>query len=140
MPGASVEKAIIGRVKGLFDSRGINQREFADALGVSPSWVSAFFAGRRPANDIHLLLKIARYFGVTVGYLLNETERGRDAGATTLLGAWTEMTDERDRQAVLNLALMLRGRNADPNTAPPHEPLPALGAVGGTTRGLRRRR
>lgn len=116
MPGADLDRLITTRVEALFKNRGISQREFAEAIGVSPSWVSAFFGHRRPANDIHTLSRIARYFGVSVGYLLNETERGRDAGATTLLGAWEGLSDDLDRDAVLQLALRLRGRGGG---APP---------------------
>lgn len=117
-----VETTIRERVRGLFKSRAdLSQREFADALGVDPSWVSAFLAGRRPANDIHLLVKIARYFGVSVGYLLDETERGLDAGAMTLIATW-EHLDPADRSVVLTLALNLRRRGDTPAVAPPHAP------------------
>lgn len=138
MSGARVEKGIIDRVRGLFVSHGITQREFADALGVSPSWVSAFFSGRRPANDIHLLLKIARYFGVTVGYLLNETDRGRDAGASAVIGVW-ETLDERGRRALLNLALTLRDPDDDRGTARSAERPDGRGVGGGTTTGPAKR-
>ena len=135
-----MERAIIGRVRGLFDSRGISQRELAESLGVSPSWVSAFFSGKRPANDIHILIKLARYFGVSVGYLLNETERGRDAGASTLLAAWESMADERDRKAILSLALTLKRDSGGLDTEPPPEPSHAPDAGGGTTKGRAKRR
>jgi transcriptional regulator with XRE-family HTH domain len=112
--GADVEKAIVARVKALFETHAITQRELADAIGTSPSWVSAFFANRRPANDIHLLLRIARYFGVSVGYLLNESERGRDAETATLLAAFDGLLQP-DRAVVLNVALSLK-RRGEPAT------------------------
>lgn len=135
-----METVIRDRVKALFDSRGgLSQAEFAAAIGTKPSWVSHFFRGSRPANDIHLLRRIARYFGVPVGYLLNETEPAKDAGAVTLLSAWATM-DEKSRQAVLNLALMLRGHDDDTRTgSPPGSPLAHAGA-GGTTKAPKKRR
>ena len=126
MPVADVERAIISKVRGLFDSRGISQRELADAIGTSPSWVSAFFAQRRPANDIHLLQRIARYFGVSVGYLLHETERGRDAESATLLAAFAELQPP-DRDVVLNVALSLLRRRGE--TAAGEAPAGAMSAV-----------
>lgn len=122
----SVEAAIQERVKALYASRpGLRQHELAEALGVSPSWVSAFLAGRRNANDLPLLVKIARYFGVTVAYLLGESERGRSADATTLLTVFEQELSPPDREAVLQLALMLRRRGNNSvgggSSAPPGE-------------------
>lgn len=135
-----MERGIIARAKALFDVKGVNQREFADALGRSPSWVSAFFSGKRPANDIHLLMKIARYFGVTVGYLLNETDKGHDAKAMTLLAAWSKITNERARNTVLQSALMLQDQTDDPDTGPGPGPSGGHEPGGGTTKGPRKHR
>jgi len=111
-----VETTVRERVTALFRSRGLSQRELADALGVDPSWVSAFLKGTRHANDLPLLVRLARYFGVSVGYLLNEADRGRDAGAATLLATWDQLEGP-DRDVVLQLALSLR-RRSDGASAP----------------------
>jgi len=103
----SVEAIVRERVNALFTSRtDLSQKELAAALKVSPSWVSAFLAGRRNANDLPLLTKIARFFGVSVGYLLGETERGLRADAMILLAKYEEL-EPPDRDAVLQLALTL---------------------------------
>ncbi len=103
----SIAMVIRDRTEALFKAKAVSQVEFANGIGVHPSWVSQFLSGRRAANDIEVLSKIARYFGVTVGYLLNETDRGRDAGAATLLAIWEEL-NERDRDLLLDVARTLR--------------------------------
>jgi len=106
----SVEDTIRGRVAELLAAQqDVKQHEFGRAIGRTGSWVSAFLAGKRHANDVRLVVKIARYFGVTVGYLLNESDRGRDAGAATLLATWDELLLP-DQDVVLQLALSLRRR------------------------------
>jgi transcriptional regulator with XRE-family HTH domain len=90
----------------------VTQEEFGRAVGRGFSWVSAFLAGTRHANDVRLVVRIARYFGVTVGYLLKESDRERDAGAMTLLTTW-ESLPHADRDVVLQLALSLRRRADD---------------------------
>lgn len=136
---ADVERLIVDRVRTLFESRGLQQKEFAAGLGVSASWVSAFFGYRRPANDIHLLCKIARYFRVTVGYLLNETERERDADLTTLISAWPAIPAAGRRGLVL-LALQLAGDTGGLNSAPDAESSHAPPQGADTTRPSRKRR
>ncbi len=42
------------RLRELRDRHKMTQLELAEAIGVSPSWVSAFFSGRRNANDVPL--------------------------------------------------------------------------------------
>lgn len=104
----SVPDTIRGRVAELLAAQpDVKQHEFGRAIGRGASWVSAFLTGKRHANDVELLVKIARYFGVSVAYLLNEADRGRDARAATLLAIWEEL-GEKQRAAVLNLALTLR--------------------------------
>lgn len=135
-----IEETIRSRAFALFKSRGVSQVELSEALGTSASWVSAFFGGKRPANDVHLLVKLARYFGVTVGYLLNETERGRDAGATTLVTTWTAL-DERAQRVVLNTALMLKeGQPDGQSSAPSRGSADGLLAASGTTKARAKRR
>jgi transcriptional regulator with XRE-family HTH domain len=108
----SIESTVRERVTALFRAKGISQAEFAGAIGVKPSWVSHFIGGTRNANDLPLLVRIARFFGVTVGYLLSETERGRDPGATILLTTY-EALDARGRALLLDLAASL-GRSNGP--------------------------
>jgi transcriptional regulator with XRE-family HTH domain len=115
------------QVRKLLQSRpDVKQQDFGKAIGRGPSWVSRFLAGERDANETILVARIARFFGVTVGYLLNETDRRRDAATMMLLAAW-ERLDSKDREATLQLALTLRPRDEPGGAAPaeaPDGPLP----------------
>lgn len=129
----SLEATIVARVKALFDSRtGLSQKEFAAAIGVSQSWPSHFFAGNRPANDIHQLAKIARYFSVNVGYLLGEKGYDLTPDEMTLLASWrqcVERKDEKSLRALRALALSL----CEP-LGPEELATPSPGAEGPTPR------
>lgn len=96
--------------------------EFGNRIGRGYSWVSAFRKGTRPATDIDLIVKIAKYLGVSVGYLLGETERTLDPGAATLLATYEQMTT-RDRQLFLQIAATFRQPN-DEAVVPPAGAVP----------------
>lgn len=84
----------------------------------TPSWLSEFFGGKRTTNDLRLVVKMARVFGVTVGYLLGEAEPDRSEGAATLLATW-DAADERDRRMLLQFAATIRrsiGEESPPGT------------------------
>lgn len=123
----------------------VKQKEFGEAIGRGFSWVSAFLGGTRDANDLRLVVRIARYFGVSVGYLLNETDRGFDAGAMTLLTTWQAL-DSGDRDAVLQLALQLKrgtegtddGGSSEPDGGP-HSGGPRTDPTIGKARAKKRR-
>lgn len=120
-----IEEVIRQRVRGLLAARpDVSKTEFGEAVGRGYAWVHAFLAGIRHANEIHLLVKIARYFGVTVGYLLNEADRERDAGAVTLLATWEQLAPA-DQDVVLQLALSLRRRVGEPVALAHSAPAPA---------------
>jgi len=64
---------------------------------------------------------MARVFGVSVGYLLGETDDPLDPGAATLLATW-HVSDAGDRDLLLTLAAGLRrraGDSTDPADAAP---------------------
>lgn len=138
----TVGQRLLARILDLLAHRSdVTQRDFLRAMGrPTPSWRSEFFSGQRTTNDLRLVMKMARYFGVTTSYLLAEDDRAPDAETMTLLSAWDAITDERDRKAVLSLALQLKPRNGGPGTGqsngPASEPLPG----GGTTKGPRKHR
>jgi len=115
-----VAEAIRERVVALLDQRPeLTDVEFGRKIGRGYSWVSAFRAGTRHATDIDLLVTIAKYFGVTVGYLLGETGRTLDAGAMTLLATWDGLQHSpRDRRMLLDIAATFR-RPTDESGEPP---------------------
>lgn len=108
-----LEELVRERVRELLAARpDVNQTAFGAAIGRGYSWVSAFLTGTRHANDIHLLKQIARFFGVSVGYLLGEVERSLDPGAATLLATWDNLS-QRDRKLLLTVAAQFRSPTAE---------------------------
>lgn len=142
VPIDAVGQTILQRIKDLLSHRpDVSRKQFLDAVGrPTPSWGSEFFNGQRTTNDLRLLMRMARYFGVTVGYLLNESDKGRDADAVTLLDAWGRISDPRARRSVLHSALMLADQTDAHNIEPSHELPVAPGRGGGTTKGSKKRR
>lgn len=64
---------LANRIKNLRRSIGLNQIEFAKALNVTQSAVSHWETGRSNP-DTHQLLRIAKYFGITVDELTKGIE------------------------------------------------------------------
>lgn len=125
----NLEATIVERVWALFKSRqGLSQKEFAEALGVDQSWVSHFFKHKRPANDIHLLSRIARYFSVNVGYLLEEKGYDLTPDEITLLAAWRECVARKDEPALRAMRALAQSL-CEPR-APEGPGAPSAGAEG----------
>lgn len=62
------------RLYNLMLERGMTQAALAEKIGVTDVSMSRYVTGKRiPRSDV--LNKIARYFGVSVDYLLNDTKR-----------------------------------------------------------------
>lgn len=137
----SVGRTLLARISELLAQRtDVTRPQFLRAIGrPTPSWGSEFFNGQRTTNNLRLLLKIAKYFGVSVGYLLNEGDNELDTGAVTLLAAWEDM-DEAPRRAILNMALTLKGRSVVPRNGQSPEPPPGHDSEGGTKPAPKKRR
>ena len=110
----AVGQILLQRVVELLATRSEMERaEFGRRIGRGHSWISEFFAGLRTSNDLRLIVRMSRVFGVSVGYLLGETEREPlDPGAATLLATWTA-SGPADRELLLTIAASLRQRVAD---------------------------
>lgn len=61
------------RLKKLIDSRGINQQQLADAIGLSHVSIYYYVEGKK-APGTKTLKKIANYFNVTTDYLLGSSD------------------------------------------------------------------
>jgi transcriptional regulator with XRE-family HTH domain len=121
-----IADVLLQRIRALLAARpDVSRRDFARAIGrPTPSWISEFFAGKRTTNDFRLVVRMARFFGVPVGYLLNEADREMDAATASLLGAWRDLR-EPNRNAVLQLALHLRSQQGGPAPLGPPDGLTA---------------
>lgn len=118
---------LLQRINALLKERAdLNQVAFGRHIGRGRSWVSEFFNKTRTTNDLRLVVAMARVLRVPPGYLLNVETAPQDAKTTTLLGAWQTLTDERDRDAVMNLALQLR---REPDSPTPRQPQGETGAA-----------
>lgn len=85
----------------------LSRTDLGNRIKRGHSWISEFLAGRRTTNDIRLVIKIARVFGVSVGYLLGENDRQLNAGAASLLSTWAT-AQPRERKILLDVAASLR--------------------------------
>lgn len=130
----AIGERLLQRVNALLKTRpDISKADFFRAIGrPTPSWRSEFFAGTRTTNNLRLVMNIARFFGVSVGYVLGEAERALDPGAATLLATWNE-ADERDRELLLKVAGTLRSRTNGPAADTPDDG--GHGPVGQINRG-----
>lgn len=90
------------RLKELRKKNGITQVDFAKAFNISTGTIGNWETGAREP-DAQTLLKIANYFGVTVDYLLGETDTPEKSTKTlvdesdikvALFGGDREVTDE----------------------------------------------
>lgn len=107
-----VARTLLDRVRGLLKARpDLETAQFFRAIGrPTPSWASEFLNGKRTTNDLRLVVKMAKVFGVPVAYLLGQgNDRDLDPGAATLLSTW-ETLDADDRTLLLNVAASFRRR------------------------------
>lgn len=135
----AVGKTLLQRINELLKARpDVDRQAFGRAIGRrTPSWLSEFFSGKRTTNDLRLVLTMARFFRVPVGYLLSDVDDSHDAETLTLLGAWKELHRRQDRGAVLQLVLALRRGAAESpepdrqrhegSSGEPRSPLPSAG-------------
>ena len=61
------------RLRRLRESRGLTQRELAEAIGVSRQAIGLYEAGEREP-DLSTLQKLARALGTSMSYLVGETD------------------------------------------------------------------
>lgn len=108
-PVDALAETLLERVRALLKARpDLDRVQFARRIGrPTPSWISEFLSGKRTTNDLRLVITIAHVFGVSVAYLLNEESRDLEPDAAMLLGNYRGL-DEKARQSVLQLAVMLR--------------------------------
>lgn len=77
MKSISIEKQIGLRITRLRKNAGIKQKELARQMNVSVSTISHYESGTNVPN-VSILIAMAEYFGVSVDYLLGQTELNLD--------------------------------------------------------------
>lgn len=72
-------------LKQLRVKRGLTQEELADILGVKPGTIGNYEQGQRLPKDDKMWIKIAKYFNVTIDYLMDvDTDTPIIIGADTI--------------------------------------------------------
>ena len=69
------------RIKELRKNAKLSQQEFGALFGMAKSTVSQYESGRNTPND-EIKMAIAKYFDVSLDYLLGATDIPRDSGKT----------------------------------------------------------
>lgn len=72
------------RLASLCEEKGITGYRMCKDLSIQPSIVTDLKMGRRSGLKAETANKIAEYFGVTVGYLLGETDQKQKTPAVTV--------------------------------------------------------
>lgn len=116
-----VEQTIRERVIALLEARPeLTDAAFGEQIGRGYSWVSAFRTGVRNANDLPLLMAIARVFGVTVGYLIGEKPAAADPMLAEVTERWTDLSDQSKAAVVATVRAFDPSDDDDlPPTTPP---------------------
>ena len=66
------------RIKELRKKSGLNQQDFGAIFGVAKNTISQYESGRNTPND-EIKIAIAKYFDVSLDYLLGVTDTPRDS-------------------------------------------------------------
>lgn len=95
---------IVRRIDAELDYRGETRVNLAKYLGIKPQNISAWYTrGTVPAGDI--CLKIAKYLGVSVEYVVYGEEPSSTKEERWLFSQWKKLTDEQKN----NIKLLLNG-------------------------------
>ena len=71
----SIRTALPRRLRDLCQERRWSQRELAERLGVTQSYVCRLLDGSRRANTLDCYERLARIFGVSLSALISDLER-----------------------------------------------------------------
>jgi transcriptional regulator with XRE-family HTH domain len=88
----ALTETIRERLRELMAENDLSQTDVARALELDPSTINKFLSGERPVTDINMLARMARLFGVSVGYLVGETSRIRAAKIAALVTLCDELS------------------------------------------------
>lgn len=131
----AVQEIVRSRVNELLALRpDLSDEAFGAAVGRGYSWVRAFRTGTRHANELKLVVKIAKVLNVSVGYLLNETEKAKDAKTVALVTAWEQVADEQARDTIVGIVRAFAGRSGAQNTESKSGSTAGAAAANGNTK------
>jgi hypothetical protein len=107
LPRQPIQQTIRERVTALYAARpDLTQESFGAAIGRTGQWVSMFLSGVRSANDVRLVVRIARFFGVPPSFLLDDPPD--PASLVGEISAVVSGLDRTNQEIVLRVARSLR--------------------------------
>jgi hypothetical protein len=107
VPRKPIQETIRERVTALYAARpDLTQESFGAAIGRTGQWVSMFLSGVRSANDVRLVVRIARFFGVPPSYLLDDPPAV--GSLVSEISAVVSGLDRANQEIVLRVANSLR--------------------------------
>ena len=98
----------------LCQQKGIRPGRLCDDLGLSRGLMTDLKMGRKKSVSAETAQKIAAYFGVSVGYLLGQTEQPSDIldqVDVAFYGEFKEL-DEEQKETIRDMVRLMRSRRA----------------------------
>lgn len=96
------------RLKSLREDADLSQKELAKLLGVSPSTIGMYEAGKR-TPDSEMLTRICDFFNITVDYLIGRSNIKNPQCSTSKKTEQSHLTD--DEKNILNLYKKLNDKD-----------------------------
>ena len=109
------------RLAALCEERGISGYKMCKDIGIQPSIMTDLKMGRRSSVKAETADKMANYFGVSVGYLLGNTDEKEEPQADQIdlsdvelgfLGDYKELTEE-NKATVRDMVRLMRERQKE---------------------------
>jgi transcriptional regulator with XRE-family HTH domain len=116
LPEVAMEN-LFTRIEDLCQEKNMRPGRLCDELGLSRSLMTDLKMGRKKTVNAETAQKIAEFFGVSVGFLLGQTEeRGQqsdilDKVDVAFYGEFKELNDE-DKETVRDMVRLMRERRA----------------------------
>ena len=105
------------RIEALCQEKSIRPGRLCDELGLSRSLMTDLKMGRKKTVNAETAQKIAEFFGVSVGFLLGQTEERGEQGDildkvdVAFYGEYKELNEE-DKETVRDMVRLMRERRA----------------------------
>ena len=110
-------ESLFTRIEALCQQKRIRPGRLCDELGLSRSLMTDLKMGRKKTVNAETAQKIAEFFGVSVGFLLGQTEQRSeqadilDKVDIAFYGEYKELNDE-DKETVRDMVRLMRERRA----------------------------
>lgn len=103
--------SLAATLKRLRVQKGETLQQVADAVGASKPHIWELEADRAKNPSLDLLSRLAKHFGITIGFLIGEQDQAR-TGALVFGRDFSEAS-EKDKALILEMAERIAGRKKD---------------------------